>query len=459
MLINSEETLKKTYDEFKTIQDKWKEIGMVPKGEVNTLWQNYHFLVEKFFDRVKINKELRDLDLKKNLESKIILCEKAEKLLLEKSITKSFKQLQKYHEEWKEIGPVQQDIKDEIWERFKITTSKINQRRREYYEKINEDQVNNLNAKIALCEKTEEIVNAENQEIKKWVENTNQVNDLLKVWKTIGPAPKAHNDEIWKRFKTSINTFYTNKKEFFSVIKDEQTNNYNIKLNICVEAEALKTNTNWRQTTDSLIKLQHEWKKVGQVPRRYSDKIWKRFRAACDEFFNNKADYFANIDVHEKNNLDTKLKLIEKVEKFEFTEDKNKNLEIISNFQREWTEIGHIPIKEKHKIQIQFRQAIDKQLSKLEISDVEISTINYKAKFESTKDSPEARKIISQERYFISNKITKLKSNLSLWENNIGFFANSPKANEVIKDFEKKIEKAKNDLIVFKAKLKYLNSQ
>jgi len=213
-LINSEETLKKTYDEFRNLQEKWKEIGLVPASELNNLWQNYHFLVEKFFDKVRINKELRDLDMKKNMEAKIALCEKAEELLLETSIIKSFKLLQKYHEEWREIGPVPSDKKDILWERFKAATDKINERRREHYKELQEEQEKNYEAKVALCEKAEEVLNENYDTFKSWQAGTEKMNELLKIWKTIGRAPKNKNDEIWARFKSSLDKFYSDKKSF-----------------------------------------------------------------------------------------------------------------------------------------------------------------------------------------------------------------------------------------------------
>ena len=284
-LINSEETLKKTYDEFKELQYKWKEIGMVPAGEVNNLWQNYHFLVEKFFDKVKINKELRDLDLKKNLELKIELCEKAEELLIESSIIKSFKQLQQYHDEWKEVGPVPADKREDVWNRFKAATEKINERRKEYYEQLHSEQENNFLAKQALCEKAEKLVVEEPDNMKDWQNLTDQVNELFKIWRTIGRAPKKNNDEVWNTFKSHLNTFFNNKKEYLRKIKDEQLNNYNLKIEICIEAEKIKDSTDWRSTTQVLIKMQKDWKDLGPVPKKHSDKIWKRFRVACDEFF------------------------------------------------------------------------------------------------------------------------------------------------------------------------------
>ncbi len=218
-LINSEETLKKTYDEFKTLQDSWKEIGMVPRNEISDLWQNYHFLVEKFFEKVKLNKDLKDLDMRKNLEAKIALCEKTEELLLETSALRSFKKLQKYHEEWKELGPVPADKKDEIWERFKNTTDKINERRREHYARIEDEQQKNLETKIALSEQAEEIIGLSNETIRDWQNNTNKVNELLKIWKSVGSVPQKQNNDIWVRFKTSLDAFFTNKKEYFDKLK------------------------------------------------------------------------------------------------------------------------------------------------------------------------------------------------------------------------------------------------
>jgi len=306
-LISSEETLKKTYDEFKMLQERWKEIGMVPRTEINNLWQNYHFLVEKFFEKVKLNKELKDLDLKKNLEAKIALCEKTEELLLETSIIKSFKKLQKYHEEWKEIGPVPADKKDEIWERFKNTTDKINDRRREHYSLIEKEQQKNLETKVALGEQAAEVLSQKNETIKEWQDNTNKINELLKIWKSIGPVPQKFNSEIWMRFKSSLDAFFANKKDFFDKLKEQQFHNYNLKVELCLQAEAVKNNTDWKKTTNELIHLQGEWKKIGPVPKKHSDKVWKRFRAACDEFFNAKSSYFSNIQAHEEENLNKNL--------------------------------------------------------------------------------------------------------------------------------------------------------
>ena len=459
LLCDSEETLKKTYDEFRSLQEQWKQVGVVPRNEINNLWQNYHFQVERFFEKVKLNKELKDLDLKKNLEAKISICEKTEELLLETSIIKSFKRLQKLHEEWKEIGPVPADKKDEIWERFKNTTDKINDRRREHYSRIEEEQKNNLDTKTALCEQAEEVLTLKNESIRDWQEHTNKVNELLKIWKSIGPVPQKVNTSIWSRFKTSLDAFFANKKEFFDKLKDQQVHNYNLKVELCVQAEGLKSSTDWKKTTNELIRLQNEWKKIGPVPKKHSDKIWKRFRAACDDFFNAKGSYFSNIHSHEEENLARKIELMNKLKEYPFTENKTENLEILKNFQREWTEIGHIPIKEKEKLQNDFRALVNEHLDRLKISEVEMSAATFQTRMEQLRNDPQSKKIIFRERELLSTRISKMRDDINLWENNIGFLANSKNAAILKAEFEQKINKAKSDLKVMEAKLKILRAQ
>jgi hypothetical protein len=455
-LINSEETLKKTYDEFRELQEEWRNIGMVPKLEVNNLWQNYHFLVEKFFDKVKINKELKDLDLKKNLEQKIELCEKVEELLLEPSIIKSFRELQRLHEQWKEIGPVPDDKKDEIWERFKSTTDKINQRRRDHYKQLQEEQEANLAAKVALCEKADSLLAKEATSVKAWQERTRQFNDLFKMWKSIGPAPKKQNDEIWERFKTSIDAFYTEKKEHFSKIKDQQINNYNLKLELCLQAEALKDSDDWRKSSRELIDLQKQWKEIGPVPRKHAEKIWQRFRGARDEFFNRKSAHFSGIRIKEAENLKLKEELIASVENHNFGTDRAENLEVLKEYQREWTEIGFVPFKEKDRLQNAFRNAINKRLDQLNISNSEIMLSTFMSRIDNIKGTAEGNRQLQREQTFLQNKINQLREEIMLWENNIGFLADTKNANIVKSDFEKKIEKAKSELSAMEAKLKYL---
>ncbi len=458
-LINSDETLKKTYDQFKELQVKWKEIGLVPSTEINNLWQNYHFLVEKFFDKVKINRELRDLDLKKNLEKKIELCEKAEELLIEPSVVKSFQQLQKYHEEWKEIGPVPQDKRDDIWERFKTATDKINERRRDHYNILSKDLESNLVAKTSLVEKAEQIATLEIDSLKDWQEKTREVNDLLKEWKAVGPAPRKDNDEIWERFKTYLNQFFANKKEYFSRLKQEQINNFNLKLDIVKQAEALKDSTDWKKTTQELINLQKEWKNIGPVPKKHSDKIWKRFRAACDEFFSNKSKFFSTVVESEKENLDKKLDLIRRIEEWTATSNKAANLEAMKGFQREFMEIGHVPIKDKNRVHDAFRSAINKHLDQLNISshEMRMGGNEYRSRPDSGFDNSGGGDRFARrapEGGTLGAKIAKLREEILLWENNIGFFAHSKKADLLRQEFEKKIQDAKEELAQLETKLR-----
>ncbi len=456
LLVESEEELKKTYDAFKDLQDRWKTIGQVPQKDKNNLWQSYHFLVEKFFAKVKINKELKDLDLKKNLELKIEICEKTEELLLEPSIVLSFQLLQNYHESWKETGPVPLDKKDEIWQRFSSATEKINQRRQDYYEKLREEQENNYATKISLCEKIEQINELNLTLPKEWQDKTDEINEIQKLWKTVGYAPKKVNNEIWGKFRKTINLFFDKKKEFYGKIKDEQSENYNQKLNLCLQAEALKSSTNWKKTTEELIKLQQEWKKTGQVQKKLSEKIWKRFRTACDEFFNNKAAFFSNIDKSEEDNLKLKEDLIKKIEEYQFGENNNENLEILKGFQREWMEIGHVPIKSKDAIYNSFKETINKQYEKLKISTNDKANLNYKSKIENLKKQPDSRYSISKEISFVANKLSSLKNDLKLWENNIGFLAHSKNADILKVEFEKKMQNTKNEIINLEEKLKIL---
>lgn len=458
-LISSEETLKKTYDEFRALQDRWKEIGQVPATEITNVWNNYHFWVEKFYDKVKINRELRDLDLKKNLEAKIELCEKTEALLEEKSVTKAFKLLQKYHDEWKEIGPVPQEKKDEIWDRFKNATDRINQVRREHYSKIQEEQQGNYDAKVAICVKIEELLNDSINSIGAWQKKSNDVNELFKLWKTIGPAQKKLNDEIWARFKGSMDAFFNNKKEFFSRLKEQQLENYNKKLQLCIEAEALADSKEWKKATDRIKKLQEEWKTIGPVPKRHSDKIWKRFRSACDAFFTSKSEHFSGVKGVEEENLRLKKELLERIKAYELKKERSENMEAIKAFQREWMAIGYVPMKQKAALQDEYRKAIDALFDKMKINENELSTAEYRNMVEGLKDDPESRDKVRRERNVLTNKITKLREEIVVLENNIGFFSNS-KQSEIMKaEYEKKINRAKNDVKVLEAKLKILNEQ
>ncbi|MDD3877109.1 MAG: DUF349 domain-containing protein [Bacteroidales bacterium] len=458
-LIESEEDLKTTYDEFKRLQSEWKETGPVSRLETDNLWKNYHFLVDKFLDKVRINEELRDLDRKKNMELSFELCEKTEELLLNPKINESFKLLQKYHQEWKEIGPLPSDKKDYIWERFKLATEKVIERRRQHYDKKRLEQENNYAAKVILCEKIEEIIKEELHSNNEWADATKRIQDLQNIWKTIGTAPIKLNDEIWTRFRSAINMFFENKKDYFAGLKEELINNYNLKLDICAQAEAIKDSKDWKKTTLALIKLQQEWKNVGAIPRKHADDLWKRFRAACDHFFKQKQDYFANIGANEKENLKAKLDIIEKIKAENLQGDKKKALDTLNILQREFMAIGHVPANEKDNINRLLRETINQKLDELKINPVEKKMMSFKSKFEDIKDTPDANDIVRSEVRFLNNKLTQLRSDIQLWENNIGFFAKSKSANILKQEFENKIEKAKEEITVLEAKIKFLKQK
>ena len=457
-LIEADDTLKQTHEDFKVLQAKWKAIGDVPRAEINNLWQTYHFLVEKFFNKVKINRELRMLDLKRNLDQKIELCEKVEELLVDASVIDSFKKLQQYREQWRSIGPVPSDKNEEIWVRFCNATDQIDQRRREFYDQRKEELHNNLLAKTALCEKAEELTAVQPEKINVWNEISNELNDMLKVWKTIGPVPKDVNEAIWERFKSTLDKFFETKKEHFEKLKDEQANNYNLKVDLCMQAEAIAKRDDWKKATDDLLKLQEEWKQIGSVPRKVSDKIWTRFRSACDEFFARKAEYYSEIKGSEMENLAKKREIIEKVKQFEFGEDKEQNLAVIKDFQRQWVEIGHVPIAEKDKLYKEFRDTINKHFDKLKVSAREAQETMYRERLKNVSGG-DMGKFVSEEKRELQDKIQKLRADLILWENNLGFLANSKQATILKEEFEKKMQSARQQIALLEAKLKILNEE
>jgi len=453
-IIASEESLKKTYDDFRALQDRWKEIGPVPAADNANLWNNYHFLVEKFFDKVRIGRELRDLDMKKNLDAKIELCEKAEELLDEKSITKAFKALQKLHEDWKEIGPVPQDKKDEIWERFKAATDKINAIRREHYAKIEEEQTANLEAKKALCEKAEEIVGEDYPSVNVWQKKSTELSEIFGVWKTVGPAGKKENEEIWQRFRGAMDSFFAKKKAFFAGLKDRQTENLERKTQLCLEAEALMESTEWKNATEQMKKLQEEWKTIGPVPKRHTDKIWKRFRAACDTFFTRKNEHFSGRRTEEDANLAAKRALLDEIKAFELGTNRNENMDAIKAFQKRWIEIGYVPMKYKDAINKEYRELIDGLFDTMRKNQNEASTNEFREMMESWKDDPNAGDRVRREGNKLQTRIQKLRDEIAVLENNIGFFAKSKNAELMRAEYEKKINKAKEDLKVLEDKLK-----
>lgn len=446
--------LKAIYDDFTQLTEKWRDIKPIARAESNNLWQNYHFLVEKFFEKVRINNELRDLDYKKNLEEKLQLCEKAESLLAEESIGKASKELHELHDRWKETGPVPMDKKDEIWERFKAASDAIAQKRKDYYDKMQSEMEQNLLAKRALCEKAEALLAQEYKNAKDWNAASEQIDELMKLWKSIGRAPQSENDAVWERFRGSLNSFFEEKKAFFRKIRDEQTNNYNLKVDLCVRAENIaQQRLDYRAATADLLKLQQEWKAVGPVPMRLSDKVWKRFRAACDEFFKKKADYYQSMRSDENANKEAKEALIQEAKAIA-VENREALLVAVKELQRKWTEIGHVPMKDKDRLYADFRAAIDEKFkvfgSKMPNGLQVLSDVN----------TPEDAALLSNKDIAkLNTRIQQLKSDITLWENNMGFISQAKSSDVLRKEFENKIRRAKEELALLEAKRKIIRTK
>jgi len=457
-LVNQKESINKTFHDFRDLQEKWKEIGIVPQSEIKNIWESYHLAVGQFYDYIKINKELRDLDLKKNLEAKIKLCEHAESLLIEPSVVKAFADLQLLHDQWREIGPVPHEKKNELWERFKSATSQINKRHQEHFINLKEQEKSNLIAKQELCDKVEAILEQELVKQKQWTEKSDEVIELQKIWRTIGFAPKKYNNDIYARFRKACDTFFSNKRAFFEQLKDTEEENKQRKIELCIEAEKLKDDTDWKKTTDDFIRLQNEWKNVGPVSRRDSEKLWKRFRSACDVFFNAKSAHFSTLDQQQDDNLKLKLALIEEIDAFELSDDHENNLELLKDFQRRWSEIGFVPFKEKDRIQNKFRDALNKKFESLSMDSDKKKILKYRVKLENISQSKNSEDKISSERNKLYNKLKKLQNDIVTLENNIGFFSNSNNASSLIKDVENKIEKGKKEIELIKEQIKMLDN-
>ncbi|HKL71580.1 MAG TPA: DUF349 domain-containing protein [Marinilabiliaceae bacterium] len=456
-LLNRQESLNETFQEFRNLQQKWHDIGQVPQNQLHDLWENYHHHVENFYNYIKINNELRDLDLKKNQETKTNLCEKAEALLIEPSVVKAFKTLQKYHDQWRETGPVPHDKKEELWDRFKAATTKINQRQQEHFESLRHQLVHNLEAKNELCQKAEELSQLELKSPREWEDKSKILIDLQQVWKTIGFAPKKENNAVYERFRTACDTFFNQKREFFKSYKDKQNNNLQLKTELCIQAESMMESEDWRKTTQAYIEIQKKWKEIGPVARKQSDAIWKRFRGACDHFFDRKSHFFKHIDERQDENLKLKEEIIEKVNNFVVKEDNEENaIAELQKFQKEWIEIGFVPIKDKDRVNQEFRNIINQKFDHLNLDEEDKSLQKYRNKLESWKLTNQFNEKIGSERHKLASRLKQLEGDIILWENNIGFFSKSKKSEALMRDFQNKIEDGKLNIELMIKKLEMI---
>ena len=445
MLCESQDDFNKLYNEFKDIQQKWKEIKLVPEEHANELWKEYQTYSEAFYDLIKINNQFRDYDFKKNLELKTALCEAVEKLQDEKDIISAFHQLQKLHQQWREIGPVAKDLREELWSRFKAASTVINKRHQQHFENLKAKEQENLEAKTAICEQIEGIDYAALKTFKDWDEKNNEVLALQQKWRTIGFTPKKHNTKIFERFRAACDVFFTKKTEFYKAIKAEMEKNLEKKRALCEKAEALKDSTDWKGTTEKLIALQKEWKTIGQVTRRHSDSIWKRFITACDYFFDNKNKNVSSQKSEEQANLEAKKALIEKVKTMDESLETEEAISTLKEWIAEWNEIGHVPFKEKDKVYKAFHEAVDAQFDRLKVDQCDRRMKSYRNNVSEMAGKGKGK--LYSERDRLMRTYERMKNDLQTYENNIGFLSISSKGGSgLVKEMERKIEKLKAEM-------------
>ena len=453
-LVNSDETLNHTFNKFRELQQRWKDTGIVPQQHVKDLWETYNLHVENFYSFIKINKELRDLDLKKNYEQKVALCEQAEALVLEPSVVEAFHKLQKLHDEWRETGPVANEYKEALWERFEMLLMLFVDTARRGFETLKGEQVKNLELKTGLCVATEELSSQPLTTRKEWNRASDRLLEIQKTWKTIGFAPKKDNNRIYERFRTACDRFFEAKRQFYAGMKTEMEHNLQLKIEICEAAESLMNSEEWKKATDELIALQARWKQIGAVSRRHSDAVWKRFRAACDKFFERKASHFASVDGEHEENLQKKLALLAEMAGADV---KAGGYEVIREFQRRWGEIGFVPIKQKDAIQKKYKAAVDELFNTLRGSERDRSMGRFREKVSSFKASGDRR--LRSERERLYNKVRQLEQEIGLLENNIGFFAKSKNAEALVADVRAKIERAREEMASTIEKVKLIDKQ
>ena len=428
-LVEGQEDVSSQFTVFRELQNRWREAGPVPVQSYRDINDTYQYYVEKFYDMVKINRDLRDLDFKKNLEAKEAFCAAAEKLAENENVVNAFHELQKLHEQWKEYGPVAKEKREEIWDRFKAATSVINKKYQAYFEGLKAQQEDNLEKKKVLCEKLEEIAEREIKNTADWNQLSKEIESLQAEWRTIGFATKKENQKIYDRFRAACDKFFERKREHYTTIKDSMSANLEKKQAIIEQAEALKSSTEWKKTADQLIALQKQWKEIGAVPRKKSEQLWKRFRAACDEFFANRDansggenDYYGN--------LKSKKRLIEEVRAYQCSEDDAANAAQMRSFNEKWQAIGHVPFKEKDKINDEFRTAMHE---KFPLFAKQRGQANQGHSAKNPKDS-------------LIAKYNALQQDVVTYENNIGFFAASKNSAPLIQQMQQKIDDAKAEL-------------
>jgi hypothetical protein len=472
-IIQNEEDMSKAFNEFHDLQARWRGIGPVPPQNINDLWMTYRLYIERFYDYIKINRELQDLDQKKNLEMKLQLCEQAEQLMLEPSLNKAIQEANQLQSKWKDIGVVPRDKRTEVWTRFKAAVDKVYEHKKSFLDDLKSKHGANLEAKNALIAKAEELITQPVDKHQQWQEKMKAVLELQQEWKKIGPTDKHTNEEVWKKFKGISDQFFKNKDEFYQKKKQEYAANMQLKTELCMQAEGLKDSHDWKGTGSELIRLQQEWKKIGPVgSSEKNDRIWNRFRQACDAFFQTKKAHFATQDEAQDVNYTKKEELIAEVEKYQVSDNAQETLEQLKNYQRQFTEIGLVPMAKKDDIYNRFRKAIQVHFDSLK------SNPDYRQGFRTRNEHKSngvsgggrshshansnshssATAGASADERGIVFKMNKLKEEVTVLENNIGFFAKSKSANALKEEYEQKIQQAKEEIDKLKAKLKEIKS-
>lgn len=452
------EEANQAYKEFKELQNQWKELTLVPAEKANELWKTYQLYVEQYYDQLKLNNEFREYDFKKNLEIKTRLCETAEKLNEEADVISAFQQLQALHQEFKETGPVAKELREEIWARFKAASTAVNKRHQQYFEELKQKEEENLAHKTALCEKIEAIDLTAIKTATAWEAQTQQIIEMQKEWRTIGFAPQKMNVKIFERFRGACDRFFTEKAAFFKRLKEEQAQNLAKKTELCEKAEALKDSTDWKATADKLMQIQKEWKTIGAVPKKHSESLWQRFIGACDYFFEQKGKNTASQRGEEKENLQKKEQVIEKLKALLESDEEENKQDAVRELMKEWNEIGFVPFKEKDKIYKAYHETVDQLFKALNMSAARRRLDNFKNNLKN--DAKEGGQGLSRERERLVRAYENKRSEIKTYENNLGFLTcSSKKGSSLLNEMNKKMEKLKDELNLIGEKIAAIDKE
>ena len=456
-MVTSPEEANKTFQEFKALQQEWRDIKAVPAERANELWRNYQLYVEQFYDLLKLNSEAREYDFKKNLELKTKLCEAAEKLADETDVISAFHQLQKLHQEYREIGPVSKELREEIWNRFKTASTVINKRHQQHFEGIRAREEENLAKKTALCEKVEAIAAEENKGSGDWERHTKEIIELQSEWKTIGFAPQKMNVKIFERFRAACDDFFGRKAEYFRGLKDTFKENAEKKRALIEKAKALQDSTEWKSTGDKLINLQKEWKTIGMVPKKLGDQLWEEFLGACNKFFEARNAATAGTRGEEHANLEKKRDIIARLKLV--AEEAGDNLqETVQTLVAEYQGIGHVPFREKDKLYEEYHAVLDKLYKELNISVAKKRLNNFKQNLKQVAERGE--NALDNERARLFRQYEAMKQEIQTYENNLGFLSvSSKKGNSLIDEMNRKVQKLKDDMNLVREKIKAIDAE